>query len=218
MSNFSKEKVKNTGFSMPGYIKALLVMAAIGIVCSAVLFFMKQLSAVDLVMYTLSFAGIFCEFLLFSRGKRLPAVLISLIPLAVEIITEFFFTSGGVDPTSGRHTIGIPEFSLQNVDVLSAVVYIGIPAIVTIFFSVWKKGMKDTIPLIGVLAVIFVMIIEAYVAYISIVGIFYSSVNFAAADVIKIVLIIISRFSRRLMYLCGLWKAGNVQFTKTRPY
>ena len=157
MSNFSKEKVKNTGFSMPGYIMALLIMAAVGIVCSAVLFFMKQFSAVDVTMYVLSFAGIFCEFLLFSRGKRLPAVLISLIPLAVEIITEFFFTSGGADPTSGRHTIGIPEFSLQNVDVLSAVVYIDIPAIVTLFFSVWKKGMKDTIPLIGVLFIILLL-------------------------------------------------------------
>ena len=148
MSNISKETAKNTGFSMPGYIKALLVMAATGIVCSAVLFFMKQLSAVDLVMYTLSFAGIFCEFLLFSRGKRLPAVLISLIPLAVEIITEFFFTSGGADPLSEGNYIGMPEFSLwEGINAVDVIVYVGIPLLTTLFFAIWKKGDKDTLPL-----------------------------------------------------------------------
>ena len=46
----------------------------------------------------------------------------------------------------------------------------------------------------------------------------YFSEKFTAAMVFTVVLGIILRISRRLMYLCGLWKAGNVQFTKTRPY
>ena len=219
MSNFSKGTAKNTGFSMPGYIKALLVMAAIGIVCSAVLFFMKQLSAVDLTVYVLSFAGIFLEFLFFSRDKRLPAVLISLIPLALEIITEFFFTSGGADPLSEGNYIGMPEFALrEGINVVDVVVYVGIPLLTTLFFAIWKKGDKDTVPLIGVLVVIFVLFIEIYVAYYYIRLMVYFSEKFTVAMVLTVVLGIILRISRRLMYLCGLWKAGNVQFTKTRPY
>lgn len=210
--------VKKSVSGLPGYIKAMFCMGAAGIACTIALGFMRQYTPVDVLMYFLSFAGIFCEFLLFCKKKRLAAVLVSLVPLAVEAVTEFFFSSG-TDLLGGGNYIGMPEFAFRNeVDVIDAVVYIGIPAVATLFFAVWKTGNKDTIPLIGVLMVIFVLCIEAYVAYYSVRLMVYFAGEMTAHIIFSVILVIIARLSRRLMYLNGFWKAGNVKFVKEKPY
>ncbi|MBO2515761.1 MAG: hypothetical protein CW338_00600 [Clostridiales bacterium] len=185
----------DAGEQITGYPLVIWWMAVTGILCTLILGIVQCPDIAPtgwyVLLLSLSYAAVFCAFLFFREGKRLPAILCALVPVLYEVVNEVVFAS---------------VFSP-----VSAVIYIGMPLMLVVFILFWHEGNKDTIPLIGVLWAMFLLFIEV-TNYLNLV-----MAVFGGGTPLYL-LFVVSRLCYMLMFLYGLWKAGNVKFLRTRSY